>query len=416
MMQSRRSPQRGVSLIEALVALAVMAIGMMGLVGVQSTLRSTSDVAKQRSEAVRIAQQEIERLRAFTALTGGPGTYYAPMANAAANIVGTNATFTRTTTVSALAAPQAGTTLYVDVTWTDRTDQNQRVQLSTVVAGIAPELAGTLVVPGDGDLVRRPGGRNRGIPRLAKELGGGNSGWIPPGAPAVAWVFNNLTGLISLCTTTAANTAGLIYDTVNPAGDNVICGADKAVLVSGFVRYEFGSLQPVATAASAAASAAAPSSMPIDAPALNLVQVWVQHTTVGPISPMQCNIEHFSPGPGSPNNYSAYYCAVPVTVIPGVTPNWTGSLLLRRPDAVAPLERVATLLADTDPNLLKVCRYQAAAAYAMQSDPLANQNFLLTRAGTGAVAYTCPAPPPNPLPIPLPNPQPVWTWPHQPVL
>ena len=83
---------------------------------------------------------------------------------------------------------------------------------------------------------------------------------------------------------------------------------------------------------------------------------------------------------------------------------------------VAPLERVATLLADTDPNLLKVCRYQAAAAYAMQSDPLANQNFLLTRAGTGAVAYTCPAPPPNPLPIPLPNPQPVWTWPHQPVL
>ena len=75
MMRLQSRPfQRGISLIEALLALAVMALGMMGLVGVQSTLRNTSDVAKQRSEAVRIAQVEIERWRAFTALAGGGGT------------------------------------------------------------------------------------------------------------------------------------------------------------------------------------------------------------------------------------------------------------------------------------------------------------------------------------------------------
>jgi Tfp pilus assembly protein PilV len=87
MMRTRNRLQRGISLIEALLALAVMALGMMGLVGVQSTLRSTSDVAKQRSEAVRIAQAEIERWRAFDALNGGANTNYADLIDAVATLL-----------------------------------------------------------------------------------------------------------------------------------------------------------------------------------------------------------------------------------------------------------------------------------------------------------------------------------------
>ena len=52
----RRAIQRGVSLVEAIVAMAVMAFGMMAIVGLQTTLRQNSDIAKQRSEAVRIAR------------------------------------------------------------------------------------------------------------------------------------------------------------------------------------------------------------------------------------------------------------------------------------------------------------------------------------------------------------------------
>jgi hypothetical protein len=87
------------------------------------------------------------------------------MADAVAAIVGTNASFTRTTDVTAMAAPLPGSALSVTVAWKDRTDQDQSVQLSTAIAAIAPELAGTLSVPGDGDVVRQPLGRNRGIPR-----------------------------------------------------------------------------------------------------------------------------------------------------------------------------------------------------------------------------------------------------------
>ena len=227
--------QRGSSLMEALVALAVMAVGMVGLVASQSPLRQASDVARQRSEAVRIAQAEIERLRAFTALAGPGGASYADMADATTTLVGTNATFTRTTHIEAMAAPRPGTALSVAVSWTDRTDQRQGIQLATLIAGIAPELAGTLSVPGDGDLIRRPHGRHRGIPRGAKELGHGNSGWIPPHSPGVAWLFDNVTGLIAPCTTTAASTTGLIYDPVNPALDNVTCTTDRAMLVLSLI-------------------------------------------------------------------------------------------------------------------------------------------------------------------------------------
>jgi K+-sensing histidine kinase KdpD len=59
---------RGASLVEALVALLVMAFGMMGVAGIQGRLRYSGDAAKQRAEATRIATAEMERLRGFASL------------------------------------------------------------------------------------------------------------------------------------------------------------------------------------------------------------------------------------------------------------------------------------------------------------------------------------------------------------
>ena len=75
---------RGISLVEALVALAIMSIGMLALVGVQSAMRLNSDLAKQRTEATRIASEEIERVRNFisvAAVPGSPGVSYDEIAD-----------------------------------------------------------------------------------------------------------------------------------------------------------------------------------------------------------------------------------------------------------------------------------------------------------------------------------------------
>ncbi|MBE0547932.1 MAG: prepilin-type N-terminal cleavage/methylation domain-containing protein [Rubrivivax sp.] len=368
--------QRGVSLVEALVALAVMGIGMVGLVGVQSTLRSNSDVAKQRSEAVRLAQQEIEQWRAFVALAGpAGGTTYADLAEGTfteAGILGSNASFTRRRSVAALGAPRSGKSVVVDVTWEDRSGETQRVSLATLIAGIAPELAATLSVPGDGDLLRQPQGRKRGIPVLAKDLGDGTSGFKPPGAAAnVAWRFNDVSGLITLCTTSAASTADLTTG-------NIVCGGSTAMLLSGFLRYS-----TQANPAPSANDAANPPSPALSQPPLpsvdyidsnglsgNMSCVW-QNTTIGA------------------TGYTSYFCAVPVVIVnPELPPSWSGTLRF----ADNPPTALAATLSENSAALYKVCRYHANAAYANIGGPQTNQNYLVIRAGNPATAetFTCP--------------------------
>jgi len=388
---------RGISLIEALVALAIMAIGMLGIVGVQSTLRSTSDLAKQRSEAVRIAQREIEGWRAFMTIADGPtGTNYndlpagGPVVDTP--IQGINALYTRSRTVSELPPPRVGKTLSVSVTWVDRSGDTQRVDLSTLIAGIAPELAHTLTTPGAGDVIQQPLGRRGGIPLGAKDLGGGRSGWLPPGSPTgTAWVFNNVTGTITLCTTTATSVNDLIYDAVNPAANNVSCSSQEAMYVSGYVRYALDPVQPVP------ANAVNPPSQPQDYPAFNQVTVLAHHLISGYWYDTPCYVRDVNSGSPSVPSYSEFHCAVPALVIPLVPLSWTGSLVF------GPANDISTTPADAAATRMKVCRYHAAASYAVETKPLANQNFLFIRSGDGGgppgVPYACP----NPL------------FPHQPI-
>ena len=180
-----RLRQRGVSLVEALVAMGVMAFGMLAVVGLQVTLRTNGDVSKQRAEAVRIAQQSIEDWRAFVAIEATPGVvdYEDLVSDGPTNIAGINATYarTRTFTVWPGGSPPMKT-LAVAITWDDRNGQPQTVQLNSVIAGIAPDLAGSLAVPANGVAGRSRQGRNKTIPTLAKDLGNGTSAIKPPGA------------------------------------------------------------------------------------------------------------------------------------------------------------------------------------------------------------------------------------------
>ena len=63
-MGRRGSGQRGYSLIEALVASLVMAVGALSFIAWQARLLVNVDLSRQRSEALHIAQRDIERVRA----------------------------------------------------------------------------------------------------------------------------------------------------------------------------------------------------------------------------------------------------------------------------------------------------------------------------------------------------------------
>lgn len=376
-----RLGQRGISLIEAVVAMGVMAFGMLAVIGLQVTLRGNGDIAKQRAEAVRIAQQAVEDWRAIAAIeaTAGVVDYQDLASDGPTNIAGINGTYARSRTVTTWPGGSPPMkTLAVSVTWTDRNGDPQTVELSTVVAGVAPELAGSLALPPTGSPSRQPRGRNPGIPYTAKELGGGTSALKLPGLlQTVVWRFDNVTGLITLCETAAANTTNDLTTA------NVVNCAGNAIALSGFVRYHLDVTQPDL------ADALSPASLP---PAVPLT------ATVNYSAPAAGSTACFTEDPIAATPYTVYFCAIPVTVVAGVIPGWSGRL------AFGAAARIATTSNpdDRDPARVRICRYFETSAlpdpaddtndgdYTSVTVPLANQNYLAMNAGDGAVVFDCP--------------------------
>ncbi|MBL8348573.1 MAG: prepilin-type N-terminal cleavage/methylation domain-containing protein [Rubrivivax sp.] len=367
-----RAP-RGISLIEALVAMAVMAFGMLGVVGMQATLRANADLSKQRTEAMRIAQERMEDLRNFSVLntTAGSKAFQDKATFGATTVTGytTNTTYTVNGAVTPT-TPSTHKTLSINVAWTDRTGATQNVSLVSALANIAPELSASMVVSAQGaGGTREPEGRRRGIPPQAKNFGDGTSGFRPPQptGTAVVWVFNNVTGLItSVCNTTAVDNA-----TLTLAGLTGCVSSQAYQLISGYLRASTSLTQPTA----------ADMSNPIPATSLAASTFVAEVSQTAPTTGTIACIH------GRAVSYVEYYCAVPVT---SPTPaSWSGTLRIN----AASLPQLAPNLADAVDTNVKVCRYRADATYVGINVPVANQNLALIRSGNGATAFTCPTPP-----------------------
>jgi Tfp pilus assembly protein PilV len=388
--------QSGVSIVEALVALGIMAFGMLGMAGIQTTLRTNSDIARQRGEAVRIAQETIERVRAYT-IVPSVGT---PLANrvyfddiddvGSTAVVGytTNTTFNRVVNVQTVAG-QSYKSFVVDVTWTDRSNTTQQVTLATVLHRAPPELSAALAIPGGNTATQSPGqaGRHPSVPPGAVDQGDGTSHYTPPAGTGVAYLgFANDTGLITkLCDITTGT---------------AICTDVTGRLLAGFVVFATDPTTPPGPA-----EAELPSSTAF-AVSVGMTQSFPAAGVPAP----QCFTELI------PSLRAvAYACLVHV-----LSPNyaWSGQSFIGG-------LTLATSAADSNASAYRVCRYTTyrsnvavgstdasidpatgqrripvdetlqnfdhPLAYSLADRTLLNHNFLVIKAGDGALAFTCPA-------------------------
>ena len=367
--------KRGVSLVEALVAFAVLAFGLLGVVGMQSTMRGNADLARQRAEAVRLAQDAVEEWRGFsTAATTANRMAFADISGSSTrSFDGTNATYTISRralapTATALTVTPEQRGIVVDVAWQDRTGQAQLVRLSSAVSGVEPELGASLVLATRADPVVPPMGRNRAIPRSAVPLGIGRSGFVPPGQTGpgdrVAWVFDNNTAMITTCTTSANTTSQLTNTGMEP-----VCGADRALLLTGFVRFATDGL-PSAT-----------SVIDPTGPLFPSFGVSVQRATPTPVTSFACFQDAIA------SHAVAYYCAVELTTSVKL---WSGRVEFGAPLPIGSPSPIALDVSSSSNSLFKVCRYHANAAYTAVSAALTNQNFVIIKAGNGSVSFNCP--------------------------
>jgi Tfp pilus assembly protein PilV len=205
---SRIGVQRGFTLLEALIALLVTAFGLLAIAGMQSTLSRNSDIAKQRSEAVRLAQAKMEELRGFDGVLAASGVAF----SYATGVVdsgtpetlgaGSNATFTRSWTVRRADGVTPATAddlekwVTVTVAWTDRTGEAQRVTMTSVIARNDPLALKGLIGGQARERIRYPKGRNINIPYPAVTLSDGKSSAFMPPPGDVVYVFDNDTGNI----------------------------------------------------------------------------------------------------------------------------------------------------------------------------------------------------------------------------
>ncbi len=199
---------RGFSLVEALVALLIVSFGMLAIASFQLTLARSADVAKQRSEATRLARQKMEQLRAYARVETHAGTPHIVnytddvVSSTAAEVISTNAAFSRTWVVTPNGT-DSERWINVMVDWTDRGGAPQRVQLFSVISKYDPQDLGALAayVPGSVGSQLRPKRRNINVPYPAVNLAscptgtGACSAFTPPPGNVI-YVFDNDSGNI----------------------------------------------------------------------------------------------------------------------------------------------------------------------------------------------------------------------------
>jgi Tfp pilus assembly protein PilV len=201
-----RSRQRGVTLLESLVAFFVLAAGSVAVAQMQSHSRLAADIARERSEAVRLGEQAIEELRAFASIEGPPGAHtYAAIATAstvvaAASGVARNAY--RIDRVVDAAAFTGAKAMRVAVRWADRSGAPREVVVDSFIAAVDPAYSGSLALDAGAIPATPRGARGRkpGLPLTGKSLGDGRSAWKPRESGATAWVFDDRSGaIVAVC-------------------------------------------------------------------------------------------------------------------------------------------------------------------------------------------------------------------------
>jgi Tfp pilus assembly protein PilV len=371
---------RGGSLVEALVALAVLALGVATTVRLQGELRLGAEVARQHAEAVRLAQEAIEASRSYSAIAPAEGrTTYAGLDTTAPTAIAGDAqhtVFTLARTVGDHAASPTSPrlkTLAVDVTWADRRGEPHAVGLRTAIAAMPPELSGLLAVAGTGPRPRLAGGRHPAIPLEAVDTGT-TSRFVPPPADAAAtddtveWIFDNRSGLItSHCTSSGE------------------CTATAAWLLSGHVRFATAAEPPTPAQAELP-----PGPLGMTAEQIDAVRVVVERTA--PVADrVACRVQRCG-------DHLRDFCALPVAGDADAVPRWSGRSL------VAALPLAAHTL-DARADAFRVRRYTRERRhaevpamvnhdhpldYAGVTEPLGQHNFLVVRAGDGVQPFDCP--------------------------
>ncbi|WP_155920579.1 hypothetical protein [Methylobacter luteus] len=148
--------QRGIGVIEVLIAAVVVAVGLLSLASLQGTIMHSSGESKARSEAVKLAEEKLEEFRNNI----NKSDFDVDLAIGAGDdsINGSNATFARSWTLTDAAGPDRKN-ISVTVTW-GGASADETVNMVSQVIWADPGKATDYATDGNGLSARAPSPNN----------------------------------------------------------------------------------------------------------------------------------------------------------------------------------------------------------------------------------------------------------------
>lgn len=210
-----KQQQSGTTLVEALVALLVMALGMLAVLGLQGHLRASGEQAKQRGAAGRLLVDEVERLRSADMPTRTPSLpadalAFDEIVSATRTVDTAQTSFTLTRSVQP-AGPTAVSVL-LEVRWEDRqhdgTEAHKLTWRTLLPRPDAALQASLATGPAGGARVGLPSGVHPALPLQAVPLDAERSAFKPLESGGIAWILHSASARIThSCETTQPSSA-----------------------------------------------------------------------------------------------------------------------------------------------------------------------------------------------------------------
>lgn len=375
----QRSTGTGLALIELLVAVALLGLGTASLLRLHLELRRTTDLSRQRSEALRHAAQHLEQLRWLDPAD------LTSLADTGPQVLDSPPSPTGYTLERRISTDVAGRLAQVvsTVRWQDRQALDHTLTLATALSTLdrafgAATLLNRQTSPSSTSAHPTPPGtseRSLRIPAAARDLGDGRHAFKPRTDEALVWLFDSRSGeVIGRCDSAVGlPTADL------DAGSLGTCRPFSGLLLSGHVR--FATDRDTLTAA----DAEQPTS-----PAMSLNLRLMLSTTGHPSPAWECAQDGpIGVPPGTTLKTSiTYHCVLqPAPPASGGTPRWSGRLdlvpqgwlLVSTSGGTIGRFRICRYSADHDGNG-RIDNLEHPASYSVVTTALGNQNFLVIRA------------------------------------
>lgn len=136
---------RGFTLIEVLISLAILAIGVVIIVKFQGDLLRNMGSTQQQSEAVSLAENKLNELRNYVALTTAEGTpSYEQIVDGSQITINNNTTYTISWDVTPVTTPPYKTVV-ITVSWTNSANSTESVSLESIIGAVDPTKTGAVM-------------------------------------------------------------------------------------------------------------------------------------------------------------------------------------------------------------------------------------------------------------------------------